>query len=434
MLPRAASQGKPRTPVFRTHYQFTSQTSFVHNVGGVQSLFEIHCCLVTPLDNDKSTAHSLPRARFPNSLELLPRAPPPTSAQRTSSSPPATMQRTAGFTFSGLVAVLFLFLLAAPALCADWNQAYCSSQNTGNTDVYTNDYMSNGNCTNHCRDLNSAYAFAVIQYKECYCSNLIPYQQDPISQCQTDCPGYGQEDCGSIDDGKFIYIQNGRPSGTAPGPTSAQPTSKTSSKPTSSPVSTPSQSPISLQLSTENGNVVTRTVYLSPSAGPSSSSSPVRTDSNDDGPNVGAIAGGVVGGVAVLLAVVGGLIFFLWRRRRNQREAQEAEIGGSSSGGITRNTSTMSKAGLLGTSREVYNQYPPQIHTNMSTQNSRFGDHESISPISNRRNSQPLVIDSRLNPNAVMTFAGASMSRESVASLDDSRDYGRQLNVRNPDP
>lgn len=49
--------------------------------------------------------------------------------------PPAAMQRTAGFTFSGLVAVLFLFLFAAPALCADWNEAYCSNQNTGNTDV-----------------------------------------------------------------------------------------------------------------------------------------------------------------------------------------------------------------------------------------------------------------------------------------------------------
>ncbi|OAK96995.1 hypothetical protein IQ06DRAFT_308086 [Phaeosphaeriaceae sp. SRC1lsM3a] len=417
------------------------------------------------------------------------------------------MQRTAGFTFSGLVAVLFLFLFAAPALCADWNEAYCSNQNTGNTDVYTNQYMSNGNCTNHCRDLSSAYAFAVIQYKDCYCSNLIPYAQDNISRCQKDCPGYGEENCGSIDDGLYIYIQNGRPSGTAPGPTSAQPTSKTvsssappppspppatttdTSKSSSTPVTSlpssstmssivppppdtttvmhttivvsshvvivpqpsfvspsitstkpsssqppPSQSPISLQVSTENGNVVTRTVYLSPSSGPSSSSAPVRTDKDDNGPNIGAIAGGVVGGVLGLLAIVGGLIFVLWRRRRNQREAQEAEIGGSSSGGITRNTSTMSKAGLLGTSREMHHQYPPQIATNMSTQNSRYGDHESISPISNRRNSQPLVIDSRLNPNAVMTFAGASLSRESVASLDDSRDYGRQLNVRNPDP
>jgi cell wall integrity and stress response component len=95
----------------------------------------------------------------------------------------------------------------------------------------------------------------------------------------------------------------------------------------------------------------------------------------------------------------------------------------------------MSKAGLLGGASTAGHQFPSRIATNMSSQNSRYGvDQDSISPISNRRNSQPLVIDSRLNPNAVMTFAGANLSRESVASLDDSRDYGRQLNVRNPDP
>jgi cell wall integrity and stress response component len=150
---------------------------------------------------------------------------------------------------------------------------------------------------------------------------------------------------------------------------------------------------------------------------------------------VGAIAGGVAGGIIGFIALIGGLVFFLWRRRKQQREAQENGNGGDSSGGITRNTSTMSKAGLLGGATAPDHQYPPRIATNFSSQNSRYGpDHESISPISNRRNSQPLMIDSRLNPNAVMTFAGANLSRDSVASLDDSRDYGRQLNVRNPDP
>jgi cell wall integrity and stress response component len=86
--------------------------------------------------------------------------------------------------------------------------------------------MSNGNCTNHCSDIGS-YAFAVIQYKDCYCSDLIPREQVPIGGCQVDCPGYGEENCGSKDNGLFIYIQNGQPSGTAPGPSSAQPTSTT---------------------------------------------------------------------------------------------------------------------------------------------------------------------------------------------------------------
>jgi cell wall integrity and stress response component len=184
---------------------------------------------------------------------------------------------------------------------------------------------------------------------------------------------------------------------------------------------------------TEGGAIVTRTVIQTPSQAPSASSVPVETGKNEGGSNVAAIAGGVAGGVIGLLAIAGGLIFFLWRRRKQQREAQENSNGGGSSG-ITRNTSTMSKAGLLGGATEMEHQYPARIATNFSTQNSRYGaDHDSISPISNRRNSQPLMIDSRLNPNAVMTFAGANLSRDSVASLDDSRDYGRQLNVRNPD-
>jgi cell wall integrity and stress response component len=184
---------------------------------------------------------------------------------------------------------------------------------------------------------------------------------------------------------------------------------------------------------TEGGAIVTRTVIYTPSQSPSASSIAVETGKSEGGSNVGAIAGGVAGGVVGLLAIAGGLIFFLWRRRKQQREALENSNGGGS-GGITRNTSTMSKAGLLGGATEMEHQYPARIATNYSTRNSRYGgDQDSTSPTSNRRNSQPLMIDSRLNPNAVMTFAGANLSRDSIASLDDSRDYGRQLNVRNPD-
>jgi cell wall integrity and stress response component len=213
--------------------------------------------------------------------------------------------------------------------------------------------------------------------------------------------------------------------------TIVQSTNAPVSKPTTDPPPSPTES---VQIVTESGGVITRVITLTPSNTPTSSSAPVELKHDDDGPNVGAIAGGVAGGVIGLFALVGGLVFFLWRRRKQQQEALDAHDGGGS-GGITRNTSTMSKAGLLGGASTAGHQYPPRVATNMSSSNSRYGaDQDSISPISNRRNSQPLVIDSRLNPNAVMTFAGANLSRESVASLDDSRDYGRQLNVRNPDP
>jgi cell wall integrity and stress response component len=167
-----------------------------------------------------------------------------------------------------------------------------------------------------------------------------------------------------------------------------------------------------------------------PSSFPSASLAPVKTGVSNSGSNTGAIAGGVVGGVLGIIALVGGLLFFLWRRRKQNREEY-----GEGSTGITRNTSTMSKAGLMAGTTEREPQYPPRVATNFSTQNSRYaGDQESgpITPISNRRNSQPLVVDSRLNPNAVLTFAQANASRDSLVSLEDSRDYGRTLNVSNP--
>lgn len=180
---------------------------------------------------------------------------------------------------------------------------------------------------------------------------------------------------------------------------------------------------------TQDGTTIVRTIIQTPTPNPTSSTAPVRTDNEDNGPNVAAIAGGVAGGVIALLAVAGLLVFLLWRRRKQQRQNQDKEH----SNGITRNTSTMSKAGLLGRATEVEQPYPSRNGTN----NSRNTDNSmAVSPISNRRNSQPILVDSRLNPNAMveLTYAHENVSRDSLASVDDSRDYGRRLNVRNPDP
>ena len=175
---------------------------------------------------------------------------------------------------------------------------------------------------------------------------------------------------------------------------------------------------------TESGVVITRTVVYSPT------SAPAKTEKENDGPNTGAIAGGAVGGVVGLLAIVGGILFLLWRRRKQQH----LRGGDADASGITRNTSTMSRSGLLGSSSEKGNHNLPPLVTNMGSQRSRH-DADSISPMtaSDRRYSQPVLVDSRLNPRAVLTFHGSNESRESLASIDDSRDYGRQLNVVNPD-
>lgn len=179
-----------------------------------------------------------------------------------------------------------------------------------------------------------------------------------------------------------------------------------------------------IQVITESGAVVTRTVIFQPSA---AASQPGATSSSSS--NTGAIVGGVVGGVAGIAAVVGGILFFLWRRKKQQRAEQEHQAG------ITRNTSTMSKAGLLGgRSVATDHHHPPPIATNISHGGSRH-DNESISPISGsqRRYSQPMMIDSRLNPETVLMYhpTFGNSSRDSLGSIDDSRDFGRQLNVSN---
>ncbi|KAJ4986399.1 ER membrane protein [Stagonosporopsis vannaccii] len=393
-----------------------------------------------------------------------------------------------------------LFSVLATAQGTGFTQSYCSSQNTGTGDAFFWTYQTNGKCRDHCAEQGS-YAFAVIRFQDCWCSDYIPATTTDMSSCQVDCPGYPSEKCGNEDEGLYIYIElAGQPSGTAGGgsrpsstevssatpvpsstgspssdaanPSSAPPdqrptsrgrppvtvtrtvvgdspvvpvvpTRRTSDIPTSTAPSRSSDRPsstmrtvvtssatamsTSVQVITESGAVVTRTVIYRPTEA-ASQSQPSDGGSN----NTGAIVGGVVGGVAAIAAIVGGIIFFLWRRRKQQREAQEHQAG------ITRNTSTMSKAGLLG-GRTVATdpQHPPPIATSFSNAGSRH-DTESISPISGsqRRYSQPMMIDSRLNPETVLMYhpTFGNSSRESLGSIDDSRDYGRQLNVRNPDP
>ncbi|KAJ4346031.1 hypothetical protein N0V95_005764 [Ascochyta clinopodiicola] len=348
-----------------------------------------------------------------------------------------------------LVTLLFSALVTAQD--TGFTQSYCSSQNTGTNDAFFWTFQSNGKCSDHCNSAGT-YAFAVIQYTNCWCSNYIPSTTTDITSCQKDCPGFPDEKCGDKDAGLYIYIKlSGQPSGTAGGgsqPSSTDATESTVSNKPSSTLKTVVTSSAAAEPSTnvlvitESGAVVTRTVVYQPTQNASQNQ-----PTNKGSSNTGAIVGGVVGGVAAIAAIVAGILFILWRRKKQQRVEQEHQAG------ITRNTSTMSKAGLLG-GRTVATDphYPPPIATNVSSAGSRH-DNESISPISGsqRRYSQPLMIDSRLNPETVLmyhpTFNG---SRESVGSIDDSRDYGRQLNVsklfvqkhfdanssqvRNPDP
>ena len=145
--------------------------------------------------------------------------------------------------FSALVAFLTVLLFNVSAVVGDFTQSYCSTQNTGSTDVckYCSvtlsteltvsdnwTWQSNSKCTEHCQGLGN-FAFAVIKFDDCWCSNYIPAQQVDIGGCQKNCPGWQPEKCGDKDKGLYIYIKmNGAPSGTQG---SSQPSSSVSVTP-----------------------------------------------------------------------------------------------------------------------------------------------------------------------------------------------------------
>lgn len=73
-------------------------------------------------------------------------------------------------------------------------------------------YQSNGKCFDACVQ---NYAFAIVQYQKCWCSNYIPARTTSTGSCNQDCPGYPDEQCGSSSAGLFGYIALSKsPSGT----------------------------------------------------------------------------------------------------------------------------------------------------------------------------------------------------------------------------
>ncbi|CAI6337364.1 unnamed protein product [Periconia digitata] len=372
------------------------------------------------------------------------------------------MHRQSTYPLTGLfVVVLGLFAFLAKA---DFDYAYCSNQITVSGNGNSSDYQSNGLCSEFC----AGSSFAILLEKNCWCSDYIPgdNQQD-INDCGDGCPGYPTEKCGNKDKDLYMYIKLGgtEPSGTQGGlePTSSaasttvspththvsETTVRESKTPVMTPTSRPDEATSSTSTSSESStpeptstfetatsaeprtsirtislsnSVSTETIITTPSATPAPVGSPGQKSTS----NTGAIVGGVVGGVVGLAALAGGVFFMLWRRRR-QRDAEQDD----GQTGMQRNVSTMSRSGLLRSEKRPTN--PPPIATNVPRRQSRNLDQESISPTSgsDRRNSRHMV-DQRLNPSAL--FVLDNSSRGSLASMDDSRDYHRPLNVRNPDP
>ncbi|CAD0099266.1 unnamed protein product [Aureobasidium mustum] len=401
-------------------------------------------------------------------------------------------------------------------------QTYCSSQNTGSDyDAVTDIYQSNGACQKTCV---GNYAFAIVQYQQCWCSNYAPADQLDLSQCNAPCPGYPDDKCGDKDDGHFGYIKlNLSPSGTqgsgsgsaesstsaaqsstqqptptsSPSPSSAQasplraeryhrvhlcayhrdrqadtPTTTSSPPPSTTPSSTSSStsststslaitstqaavvtsSPSSTAADTESlshttfvstrvvtlsGAPVTQTVTSTAVVTPGAGS---LHENEHEGVSGGTVAGAVIGSVAGVALLLAGA-FFLWRRKQSETsDDPESPRSGSGSGSarrrMERNTSVLSKTGLLSSAGTAADMEKFQDDSALGH---KYHGSESTAPMSSspdgdRRNSRPLVYDQRLNPAALMEHWERNGSRASIGTMQDQRDYSRPLGVTNPDP
>jgi cell wall integrity and stress response component len=194
--------------------------------------------------------------------------------------------------------------------------------------------------------------------------------------------------------------------------------------------------------------------------------------SSSDSLSGGAIAGIVIA-VLAFFALLGAVIFLLWRHRRNNNTDPNdphgyPEMATAANPRPRRNVSVLSKVGLLARSHHDHNPdddgepssaggagLPLSARHSALFAGAAGASDYGVSPSSplgpqshgsaslyqmdSRRHSKPLVYDQRLNPSALFANADANGSRISMA---DNTDYSRPLDlggggrlaVRNPDP
>ncbi|TKA82787.1 hypothetical protein B0A55_01779 [Friedmanniomyces simplex] len=159
------------------------------------------------------------------------------------------------------------------------SQQYCSSENTGSDyQAVYNIYQSNGACHDQC---DGSYAFAVVQWQNCWCSNYIPADQQSTSNCNQNCPGYPAEQCGNESAGLYGYIPLYRhPEGTAGGASSTQ----ASSTPVSSATTPSSTQQSSTQPETSTSQQPTTQEPTSTSQPPATSITSSSTSSSSSDP------------------------------------------------------------------------------------------------------------------------------------------------------
>lgn len=156
------------------------------------------------------------------------------------------------------------------------------------------DKMSSGTCNQACKD--DKFWVSGLKGSSCYCGFALPPKGDLVDdkKCNYPCPWYDPEACGGLGTPGFFSTFN---LGINIEATNLQSSSSSTSKPTSS--STAGDE-------TPSAPVVTETEAASQTPDSDSKSKP----------NTAGIAAGVVVGVVGVAAIIGGIFFFV-RRRRN---------------------------------------------------------------------------------------------------------------------
>ncbi|CAG8919263.1 unnamed protein product [Penicillium salamii] len=303
------------------------------------------------------------------------------------------------------VAVSIFALLAQPFASASSDLAFCATDNTGASYSAVSDtYQSNGACLKTCAN----YALGVLQGKKCWCTNVAPSKtsQEDTSDCDTGCPGYPSDSCGSASKGVFAYVSitGNDVTSTAGGSTSSTSTSSSSSSSTtSSSTEKTTDTTASVAVETNSGGEV-KTITVAGSSPTGAKSASADTSEADNSKLSGGSIAGIVIGVLGGLALVGALIFLIFFYRKRARSVSPIPSQDMTDNRTSRGSSFM---------RGIFPQ----------------GEGAAGGSIPTR--SGTTFTDNRMKTNTVLYPNGA---RDSSVSLQDNEDYSRPvLRLTNPD-
>jgi cell wall integrity and stress response component len=204
----------------------------------------------------------------------------------------------------------------------------CYSSSTPLDGIGPFQYQSVGACSSNCT---GSAVFAMSEGDACWCGDELPALSDKVdkSECDTSCVGFPSNICGG--NGLWsVYttesgVKNYGGSDSDPKSSSSSSSSAASSS-TKSTSSAPTRTTQSVFTSTNGAQTVVVTVPATADATATSdasqSSAASREGSGSGGSNTAGIAAGVVVGVVAIAALIGGVYFFLRRRKRIAAEEE----------------------------------------------------------------------------------------------------------------